>query len=179
MNQNDDTFETTNLGENTFETTNLGENTFETTNLAENTSEPEIITLHKYMTKLEQKTKSDLLSETKKIPEVSYLISIFQSLCNSFLLLVEVFFNFLVVLVSETSVGKRILRVLIDVGLGYTEFIVFIGAYTEYHNQRESLTESLNLSSFTNKLKKIFLNFNDKMSEFYQPILKEKYDSLS
>ena len=168
MNQNDDTFDTTNLGENTFEPISDGENT----------SDPEIITLHKYMTKLEQKTKSDLLSETKKIPEVSYLISIFQSLCNSFLLLVEVFFNFLVVLVSETSVGKRILRVLIDVGLGYAEFIVFIGAYIEYNNQKESLTESLNLSSFTDKLKKIFLNFNDKMSEFYQPILKEKYDSL-
>ena len=169
MNQNNDTFETTNLGENTFEPISDGENT----------SDPEIITLHKYMTKLEQKTKSDLLSETKKIPEVSYLISIFQSLCNSFLLLVEVFFNFLVVLVTETSVGKRILRVLIDVGLGYAEFIVFIGAYIEYTNERESLTESLNLSSFTDKLKKIFLNFNDKMSEFYQPILKEKYDSLS
>lgn len=169
MNQNNDTSDPISNGENTFETTNLGENT----------SEPELITLHKYMTKLEQKTKSDLLSETKKIPEVSYLISIFQSLCNSFLLLVEVFFNFLVVLVTETSVGKRILRVLIDVGLGYAEFIVFIGAYIEHTNEKESLTESLNLSSFIVKLKKIFLNFNDKMSEFYQPILKEKYDSLS
>lgn len=169
MNQNDDTFEPISKRENTFETTNLGENT----------SEPEVITLHTYMTKLEQKTKSNLLSETKKFPEVGYLISILQSLCNSFLLLVEVFFNFLIVLVSETRVGKRILRVLINVGLGYTEFIVFIGAYTEYTNQKESLTESLNLSSYTDKLKKIFLNFNDKMSEFYQPILKEKYDSLS
>lgn len=158
---------------------NQNNDTSETTNLGENTSEPEIITLHTYMTKLEQKTKSDLLSETKKIPEVGYLISIFQSLCNSFLLLVEVFFNFLTVLVTETSVGKRILRVLIDVGLGYAEFIVFIGAYIEYTNERESLIESLNLSSFIVKLKKIFLNFNDKMSEFYQPILKEKYDSLS
>lgn len=128
---------------------------------------------------MNKKKKSTLLSETKKIPEVGYLISIFQSLCNSFLLLVEVFFNFLIVLVSETRVGKRILRVLIDVGLGYAEFIVFIGAYIEYTNQKESLTESLNLISFTDKLKKIFLNFNDKMSEFYQPILKEKYDSLS
>ena len=169
MNQNDDTSDPISNEENTFETTNLGEKT----------SEPELITLHKYITKLEQKTKSDLLSETKKIPEVGYLISIFQSLCNSFLLLVEVFFNFLVVLVTETSVGKRILRVLIDVGLGYAEFIVFIGAYIEYTNERESLIESLNLSSFIVKLKKIFLNFNDKMSEFYQPILKEKYDSLS
>ena len=158
---------------------NQNNDTFETTNLDENTSEPEIITLHKYMSKLEKKTKSDLLSETKKIPEVGYLISIFQSLCNSFLLLVEFFFNFLIVLVTETSFGKRILRVLIDVGLGYAEFIVFIGAYIEYTNQRESLIESLNLSSFIVKLKKIFLNFNDKMSEFYQPILKEKYDSLS
>mgnify|MGYP001453381830 CR=1 FL=1 len=98
MNQNDDSSELTSNGENNSEPISNGENT----------SEPEIITLHKYMTNLEQKTKSDLLSETKKIPEVGYLISIFQSLCNSFLLLAEVFFNFLIVLVFNHNIHNTI-----------------------------------------------------------------------
>lgn len=156
-------------------------NNWETKNERNNntkTSEPVKITMNNYIYKIEEKAKLALSSEENPLPEVSILISVFESMCNSILTFVEVFLNFLVLIVSKTDIGKKILKLFINVCLTYGEFGILSATYANHCIEKENKSFYTNMKTFPDKFYQLFVNFNDKISDYYQPLIKEKYDSL-
>ena len=142
------------------------------------TSEPVKITMNNYICKIEEKAKLALTSEENPLPEVGILISVFESMCNSILTFVEIFLNFLVLIVSKTNIGKKILKLFIDVWLTYGEFGIVSATYANHCIEKENKSFYINIKAFPDKFYKLLINFNDKISDYYQPFIKEKYDSL-
>lgn len=142
------------------------------------TSEPIKINMNDYIYKIEQKAKLAVSSEENPLPEVGILISVFESMCNSILTFVEIFFNFLVLIVSKTNIGKKILKLFINVWLTYGEFGILAVTYTNHSIEKENKSFYTNMRAFPNKFCQLFVNFNDKISDYYLPFIKEKYDSL-
>lgn len=141
-------------------------------------SEPVKITFNNYICKIEEKAKLALSSEENTLPEVSVLISVFESMCNSILTFVEVFLNFLVLIVSKTDIGKKILQLFVNVFLTYGEFGILSATYANHCIEEKNKSFYTNIKAFPDKFYKLLINFNDKISDYYQPFIKEKYDSL-
>ena len=142
------------------------------------TQKPVKITMTNYILRIEEKAKLALSSEENTLPEVSVLMSITESMCNSILTFVEVFLNFLVLIVSKTDIGKKILQLFVNVFLNYGEFGILGVTYANHCIEKENKSFYTNMRAFPDKICKLFVNFNDKISEYYQPFIKEKYDSL-
>ena len=141
-------------------------------------SEPVKITMNNYICKIEEKAKLALTSEENPLPEVGILISVFESMCNSILTFVEVLLNFLVLIVSKTNIGKKILKLFINVWLTYGEFGIVSATYANHCIEKENKSFYTNIKAFPDKFYKLLINFDDKISNYYQPLIKEKYDSL-
>lgn len=147
-------------------------------NNSSKTSEPVKITMNNYMCKIGEKAKLALTSEENPLPEVGILISVFESMCNSILIFVESFLNFLVLIVSKTNIGKKILKLFINVWLTYGEFGIVSATYANHCIEKENKSFYSNIKAFPDKFYQLLINFNDKISDYYQPFIKEKYDSL-
>lgn len=141
-------------------------------------NQSEVITFNQLLSKLEKKSKSEFSDENKRHQNIGYLLSTFQSMCNTILLLIEVFLNFLVALFSETDIGKKIFRTFVNVWLSYIEFGILSASYTDYCIKKEDKSFYNDLKEIPVKLSKLIIDFDNKIYPHYQPIIKEKYDSI-
>jgi amino acid permease len=137
-----------------------------------------VITFNQLLSKFEKKAELEFSDDNKRHQNIGYLLSTFQSMCNTILLLIEVFLNFLVVLFSETDIGKKIFRTFVNVWLSYIEFGILTASYTDYCIKKEDESFYNDLKEIPVKLTKLIIDFDNKIYPHYQPIIKEKYDSI-